>query len=347
DAQLPLDPIQLQPTLDTARTEFEKQPEIRILFDNGAGMASHPGWPYPGFEQSFSSFPIPGTTGQSWYLGPGGSLDDQPGASTGADAFTWDVADRPLTDFTGDTGSGPNGLWTATPPFNWQQDPSGTAVSYVTAPLSQDTAVIGAGRVDLWVKSSTPDVDLQATISEVRPDGKESFVQNGWIRTKARALDPAKSTELEPVPSFRQEDFADMPPDQFVPVTIPLYYEGHMYRAGSRIRIRISAPNGDQPIWSFSETQPPGGTANVEIAYGGDMPSRLELPVVPGITAPTALPPCPRLRNEPCRDYQPFTNGAGTPPATGGQGTGTTPPTSTTPGTGQTEGTKKNSRHCK
>jgi uncharacterized protein len=102
----------------------------------------------------------------------------------------------------------------------------------VTAPLSQDTAVIGAGRVDLWVRSSTPNVDLQATISEVRPNGKETFVQNGWIKTKARKLDDAKSTELEPVPSFRQEDFQDMPSGQFVPVTIPLYYEGHMYRTG-------------------------------------------------------------------------------------------------------------------
>ena len=34
------------------------------------------------------------------------------------------------------------------------------------------------------------------------------------------------------------------------------------------------------------------------------MPSRLLLPVVPGVSAPTGLPPCPGLRGEPCRDYQ-------------------------------------------
>jgi uncharacterized protein len=321
DAQLPPDPIQLQPTLDMAQSSFEQLPEIRILFDNGAGMSGHPGWPYPGFERSFSSFPIPGTVGQSWYLGPNGGLADQPGANVGADDFTWNANARPLTDFTGDTGSGAGGLWTDHPNFQWSQDPAGTAVAYVTPPLAKDTAVIGAGRVDLWVKSSAPDVELQATISEVRPDGKETFVQNGWIRTKARALDPTKSTELEPVPSFLQQDFADMPSDQFVPVTIPLYYEGHMYRAGSQIRVRISAPNGDQPIWSFSETVP-SGTSDVQIAYGGDMASRLELPVVPGIAATTPLPPCPSLRNEPCRDYEPFTNQAGTPPGGSDQGGG-------------------------
>ena len=98
-----------------------------------------------------------------------------------------------------------------------------------------------------------------------------------------------------------------MPPDQYVEVTIPLYYEGHAYRAGSRIRVTISAPNGDQPIWSFSETEP-NGTATVSIAHSQQMPSRLLLPVVPGVDVPTGLPPCPGLRGEPCREYEPFTN---------------------------------------
>jgi predicted acyl esterase len=304
---LPPDAIQAMPTYDLAKSMFEAQPSIRVLFDNGAGNLANPGWPYPGFEQSFSSFPVPGTTGRSWYLAPSGALADAPSTGNRADAFTWDAHARPLNDFTGPPDSSAGGLWTATPTYQWSQDPARHAVAYATAPLSQDTTVVGAGRVDLWVRSSTPNVDLQATISEVRPDGKETFVQNGWVRANERALDEAKSTELEPVLSLREEDVAPMPPDQFVPVTVPLYYEGHAYRAGSRIRVRISAPNGDQPIWSFSETEP-AGTAEVEIGYGDGMPSRLELPVVPGVEVPTALPPCPGLRGEPCRDFVPFQN---------------------------------------
>jgi uncharacterized protein len=303
---LPLDPIQLQPTYDLAKAAFEAQKPIRVLFDNGAGRNAV--WPYPGFERSFSSFPIPGTTARAWYLGPQGALANQATATTAADAFTWDAHARPLTNFTGNTSSGANGLWTATPSYQWTQDPARSAVAYVTPPLSSDTAVVGAGRVDLWVRSSTPNVDLQATITEVRPDGKETFVQNGWVRAEARKLDAAKSTLLEPVLSLREEDVSALPPNRFVEVTIPLYYEGHMYRAGSRIRVRISAPNGDQPIWSFSETDPPG-QAEVAIGYGRKRPSRLLLPVLPGVSAPTPLPPCPGLRGQPCRDYQPFVNG--------------------------------------
>jgi hypothetical protein len=304
---LPPDPIQLQPTYDLAKAAFEAQPPIRVLFDNGAGN-SNAGWPYPGFERSFSSWPIPGATARSWYLAPSGALANQPPASTAADGFTWDANARPLTDFSGNTGAGEGGLWTATPNYQWSQDPDRSAVSYVTAPLSSDATVVGAGRVDAWVRSSTPNVDLQATISEVRPDGKETFVQNGWVRGNMRKLDPVNSTLLEPVLSLREADVSPMPRNKFTEVTIPLYYQGHMYRAGSRIRVRISAPNGDQPIWSFSETEP-AGTAEVAIGYGLKRPSRLVLPMLPGVTAPTGLPPCPGLRGEPCRDYQPFTNG--------------------------------------
>jgi predicted acyl esterase len=315
---LPTDSIQTIPTYQAALTAFEKLPEIRVLFDNGAGTSpsgsSTPGDPYPGFEKDFSSFPIPGTTARTWYLGPHGTLSDQPPANKGVNWYTSRATALPLTDYGSNTGNG--GLWgnASQWQWNWEQNPSGSAVSYVSAPLTRDTTVIGAGAVDLWVRSSTPNVDLQATISEVRPDGNETFVQNGWIRASERKLASGshnmfkqRSTVLEPIPSFRAADAEPMPPGRFVKVVIPLYYEGHAYRAGSRIRVTISAPNGTQPVWSFGQTVP-DGTATVSIAFSRSMPSSLVLPVVPGVSVPTPLPACPSLRNEPCRKYVPIVN---------------------------------------
>ncbi|MEA2425889.1 MAG: uncharacterized protein QOH13_2299, partial [Thermoleophilaceae bacterium] len=304
---LPRDPIQEQPTYDAALAAFEKLDPIRVLFDNGAG-SSTAGAPQPGFEQSFPSFPIPGTTARSWFLGKGGALGDTPPAKAGADAFKWNARARPMTDFTGDTAGGSGGLWTATPPYKWTQNPAGTAASYLTGPLAENTTAIGAGAVTVWVKSSSKNVDLQATISEVRPDGKETFVQGGWLRADERKLDKKKSTPLEPVLSLRAKDVSPLPKNRYVKATIPLYYQGHAYRAGSRIRVTISAPNGDQPIWSFKNTQPKKGTPTVSIAYSKKMPSSLVLPVVPSVKVTTGLPPCPGLRGEPCRDYVAFTN---------------------------------------
>jgi hypothetical protein len=233
----------------------------------------------------------------------------------GIDSFDADAHALPRTDFGPDTGSG--GLWgnASQWSWNWQQYPAGTAVSYVSAPLATDTTVVGSGAVSLWVRSSTPDVDLQATISEVRPDGNEVFVQNGWLRASERKLSTdssnmfkRKSTTLEPVPTFTAADAAPMPAGKFVKVAVPLYYQGHAYRAGSRLRVTVAAPNGTQPIWAFDETVPSGATA---IAFSTAMPSSVVLPVVPGGPVPAPLPPCPSLRNQPCRPYQATANTRG------------------------------------
>jgi uncharacterized protein len=316
---LPADPVQEKATYEEALATFDESPEVRVLFDNGAGTSptgsTTAGDPYPAFEQSFTKLPVPGTKAKTWYLGPNGSLGEHPPAGEGVDTYTSNAAATPLTDYGSNTGTG--GLWgnASEWEWNWQQPPAGSAVSYVSAPLTADTTAIGGGAVHLWVKSSTPDVDLQATVSEVRPDGNETFVQDGWLRASERKLAETsnnmfkqKPTKLQPIPTFTAADEEAMPADEFVPVVIPLYFEGHAYRAGSRIRVTIAAPNGTQPIWSFSQTQPEGTTASESIAFSPSMPSSLLLPVVPGVSVPTGLPPCPSLRNEPCRSYVAYTN---------------------------------------
>ena len=299
---LPPDPIQSQPSYEAALSAFQALPSIRVLFDNGAGGT--PGAPYPGFERSFNRFPIPSTRPQSWFFRPNGlmtSKASKKGSKGGSTSFTWDKTARPPTDFAGtDTGGGD--LWTAHPSFDWRQPPAGTAASFVTPPLGRDTAIVGAGAVHAWLRASVPDVDLQVTVSEVRPDGKETYVQSGYLRTSMRKLDARKSTLLEPVLSLRGEDTAKLPKGRFAKLIIPLYYQGHMYRAGSRIRVTVSAPVGDQPVWAFAETIPQQN-ARVTIALSHKHPSRLILPLIPGISAPTPLPPCPGLRGEPCRTF--------------------------------------------
>jgi hypothetical protein len=99
-----------------------------------------------------------------------------------------------------------------------------------------------------------------------------------------------------------------MPEGRFVRVTIPLYYQGHSYRADSRIRVTITAPGGDQPIWAFAKTQPKKGNAKISIRSSKRKPSRLKLPVIEDVNVPTGFPPCPGLRGEPCRDYEPIKN---------------------------------------
>ena len=182
---LPHDPIQDQPDYQAALNAFQALPSVRVMFDNGAGGA--PGTPYPSFEADFNRFPIPKTRARSFYFGSNGSLVGKPpkkGRKGGSDTFTWDKAARPATDFAGtDTGGGD--LWTAHPSFDWRQPPAGTAASFVSAPLARDAAIIGGGAVYAWIRASVPVVDLQVTVSEVRPDGKETYVQSGYLRSSS------------------------------------------------------------------------------------------------------------------------------------------------------------------
>lgn len=319
---LPPDPIQLKATYASALSAFEKLPRVRVLFDNGAGQTPvtgvldpQPGNPYPGYEHSFSDFPVPGTTARSWYLTAGGRLvGDGPGSGATIEKFSADPKATPATNYAGGTGTG--GLWGNASQWSWTwtQRKQGTAVSYLTSPLRTDTTVLGAGAVYVWVRSSKPNVDFQATVTEVSPDGKETFVQSGWVRGNGRALSHTTnnvlkqaSTLLEPVLSMRLADVEPLPMTHFTRLPVPVYFQGHAYRAGSRIRVTISAVNGDQPIWAFATAQP-STPATVAIAHSAAMPSRLVLPVVPGLPVPTPRPYCGVLRNEPCRDYVALTN---------------------------------------
>ena len=299
------DEIQREPTYEGALKKFEALPPVRVLFDNGAGQ--EPGKPFPAFEATFPSWPPPGTKARTWYLDAASGLSDGRPAARGVDTFRWNTGARPLDNHEGSTGAGENGIWTAVPSYDWQSPPQGTAVSYVSEPLADDTVVVGAGRLDLWLRASKRNVDLQATVTEVRPDGKETFVQGGWLRGSMRKLDRATSTRLSPDLSLRKRDMRPLPARRFVRATIPLYYQGHDYRKGSRLRVYVTAPNGDQPIWAFRHTGPKAG-AKVDVARGGRRSSKLVLPVVPGIEVPAGLPPCPSLRAQPCREYAAFEN---------------------------------------
>ncbi len=302
---VPADPVETAPSYHAARTLFNQTPEVTIGFDNGAAAGNTPGIPLPAFTAGAASFPIPGTEAGSWYLAPGGALSTVPGTA-GSDSFTYRAAEGSATDWHGHN-DGPGGLWGLHPTYDWVSPAAGQAASFVTAPLTENTVVVGAGTVSLWVKATKPAVDLQATITEVRPDGSEVYVQNGYLRGDDSALIKG-STPLQSKLSLRRSQLRPLSPDRWTHVIIPLYYEGHAYRAGSRIRVIISSIGGNQPLWSFADPTS-RGTAQVTLGYSATMNSALTLPVVPSISVPTPLPAdCGSLRGEPCRAYQPLVN---------------------------------------
>ena len=250
---LPDDPIQAQPTYAAARAAFEALPPVRILFDNGAGGAT-PGAPVPGSSSSFARFPLPGT--------------QRPLVVSRAPAARSPKPRRPAARRRRlHVGAGPRGRPRTSPAtrargrravdrdaaYGWSQQPAGTALSYVTAPLTADTAVVGGGAL----AGVDPLVRAAASISRPRsrrsgPTARRVRAERLAARERAQAR-PRQEHAARAGPEPAPQDAAPLPKGRWAKVTVPLYYQGHVYRAGSRLRVTLAAPRGDQPVWELRQ----------------------------------------------------------------------------------------------
>jgi uncharacterized protein len=299
---MPLPPTRFDDFADTtsARAEFRKDPRVRLVFDVGGGGEHGPGALEPIWELGVDSWPPRSAVTTTFHLGPDGALATS-AAGAGEVSYTGDPSLRPRQTLGGtDTGD----PWAALPGYDWTPVAAGAALGFVTDALTEDVVIAGASSLDLELKSSARDTDLQVTLSDVRPDGQEMLVQSGWLRASHRALDAARSTATNPVQTHLEEDARDMPSDAFETVRVQVHPVAYAFRAGHRIRVTLQAPGGDRPRWTFDTIEDGSITNTVRLGA-----SKLVLPVLPGASAGAPLPPCPSNRGQPCRAYAAASNG--------------------------------------
>jgi predicted acyl esterase len=289
---------------DAARTEFERDPRIRVLFDNG-NSSTGPGTLGPVWEAGFESWPAAEVEPTAYYLGDDGAITPEPPAGASEVSFRPDPSARGAKTL---PGTSEGDAWVAIPPYQWDPVKAEDGLGFTTEPLAEDTTLVGTASADLYLSSSAEDTDLQVTVSEVRPDGQEMYVQSGWLRASRRALDDERSDDLFAAPTYTAEDEQLLVDGESTLVRVDIGPLAHAFRAGSSIRLTITAPGGDRPRWTFDTPETDGGVVDT-IALGGAQPSKVMLPVVPGLEAGAPLPPCPSLRGQPCRVFEPAGNG--------------------------------------
>jgi predicted acyl esterase len=286
-----------------AKAIFRRDPHVRVLMDNGGGPWGA-GSIGATWELGFRSWPAPQAKATRYFLGPNGALGAKPKQASSA-TYTADPGARPRQTLPGD---GAEDAWKAQPPYNWAPLAAGKGLGFTSAPLAKDAVIAGPSSLDVWLRSSAPDTDLQVTLSEVRPDGRETYVQNGWLRASHRKLDARRSTALDPFPTHLKRDAAPLPKGKSTLVRVPIFPVAHAFRAGSRIRVTVQAPGGDRPRWDFDTID--NGRARNSVSLGGARASSLVLPVIAGATAQgTPLPGATALRGQPSRAYGPASNG--------------------------------------
>ncbi|MFF1946067.1 CocE/NonD family hydrolase [Rhodococcus qingshengii] len=280
------------------RNGFEREAHVRLLQEM---QAKEPGNPDSDIEPrsiaEFDRLPVPVTPMRLWMQHGGGLTDEIPAADGGVRSDYRYPVESPVVNNPADEG------WKPVTAPNGQ-------LTFTTAALPDDLSFYGEGSADLWLGSTAPDTDVQVTVSEVRPDGREMFVQRGWLRASMRQLDEPKSTELRPWGAFTESAAQPLIPGEPTPMRVEIQKFAHVFRSGSSIRITIDTPS-QTGFWVFGNQQSVStNTVWTDPAH----PSSIVLGQVPYNHA-ESLPDCDATSRQPCRtNTVPVPQGSGPHP---------------------------------
>jgi uncharacterized protein len=290
---------------DEALAAYEREPVVRVLFENGAAgpVDGAPGYR---FEATFDTWPPPDVDAQRWYLGPDGTLMTTPPGTDGVDVYEFDP-DAGSTPYTQASASS---FISPIVPSDWTSGPPGTSLSYLTEPFDDDLVMAGPGHAELWFRTTESDAHVEVVVSIVQPDGTEYYVQQGLLRASSRSIDESKSTELFVAPRYGAAHRSPLPSGEWVELKVPIFPFAQVFRAGSRLHVRIDTPGRDTPLWEFENPEPQQPDSVYEVARSPERPSAFVLPVVRAFPAaiPEGFPNCPALRGQVCRPFQPTAN---------------------------------------
>lgn len=227
-----------------------------------------------------STWPLPGTRAQRWYLSSGtrgansrngdGVLSTirPDGKGRASDQYRYD----PLFP-SPSVGGGMCCLGPDTKAGGVDQrtvELRNDVLVYTSAPLEKPVELAGQAQAHLFVSSSAKDTDFIVKLVDVYPDGTAYIVHEGVLRARWRN-------------GFERP--AWLAPGEVVPITVQIEATHNHFAAGHRIRVDISSSSF--PVWernlntggpNYSESTPV--SADNEIHHSAKFPSMLVFPVV-------------------------------------------------------------------
>ncbi len=182
-------------------------------------------------------------------------------------------------------------------------------VTFVTAPLTEETEITGPVAVKLFLESSTIDADVFTTLRVFDPNGNEVDFQGaldphtpigqGWLRASHRKLDPHLSTPYRPY--HTHDEIQLLVRHQVVELDVEIWPTCIVVPAGYRIALTIQGKDFERAIAArqpgsfvnpfrgsgpFTHTHPQDRPAeifdNLHTLYGGGARrAYLLLPIIP------------------------------------------------------------------
>jgi predicted acyl esterase len=271
---------------------FESTPRLQVWEETAVNQGSQRTMPLAetAIEASEPNFVInrptirPDVSQMTFALASGGRLIESGTSSGDAQTFKYP---SPGPSALEQGGWGPM-------PATWKEG----SLAFTSAPLDRDLIPYGPASADLWISSdSAPDADLQVTLTAVLPDGKEMYVQRGWLRLSNRAIDPALSTPGRPVLVDKPEAFAPLLPNEPVLARLEVNRFSYPFRKGTRLRIWIDTPS---PTGTYRFSYNPVPTT-LKLWHDETHPSKLVISVLPGEAVPRPARSCGDVLEQPCR----------------------------------------------
>ena len=163
-------------------------------------------------------------------------------------------------------------------------------VSFETAPLPEDTEVTGPLVLNVWVSSTSEDMDLFVTLRNIDPDGHDvcevgqhgqpiACVTKGWLRASHRKLDKKRSLVYRPYHAHDERWW--LKKNEIVECRVEIWPTSMVFAQGHRIRIDIQPRDG---VGSAPYTHYHGdynaGAMNT-VYSGGKTASYLLVPIIP------------------------------------------------------------------
>ena len=259
---------------------IDKEPPVTVWWEvkDEAGKAA------PNWTTTYTNWPVPELQRSTLYMTHDGKLSRE------APAARSDNGERRYLYPTGIELVGNNEQ------FAVKTRPIG-ALTYLSEPMTEDTAILGLPQVTFHASSEQKDTDFMVTLHDVDAAGNTLFLQRAVLRASLRAVDTARSTADQIIQRFDKTE--ELVPGRIYEFKLSLYGLGHVVRQGHRLELSILAPSSMfQPDWGPLPLSLPSLN---KVFHSPQYPSTLILPIVPGAKAQAPAPPCGSLQFQPCR----------------------------------------------
>jgi putative CocE/NonD family hydrolase len=161
--------------------------------------------------------------------------------------------------------------------------------SFVTPPMEKPVEITGPLVLNVWVSSSSEDMDIMVTLRNIGPDGKDvwevgpqggpTVLTKGWLRASHRKLDPARSLPFRPYHAHDERWWLE--PDVAVECQVEIWPTCIVLAKGHRLRVDIQPQDGvGTAIYTHYNADYKPGSSN-SLYSGGSKASYLLVPVIP------------------------------------------------------------------